>query len=171
MRIYPPTPISLQVLSVIQHTVAIVGHEHCGGALTALNEANRRRGPDKTERRHTISDSLYHVVESDRANDVHDKDSKDPHDAITRWLTPLVHRVKKLISTSMLPWDPEEQLRVVVEENVKLQMEFIVQLDEWVREHAPEKPVWVHGWVYDFSTGFIRDLGITRELGGDLEMA
>lgn len=144
-------------------TVVVVGHEHCGGALTALREAGNPPPEDQVERQHTLYDSLYHFVESFRGgqpNDVHDKDSKDPNDAITRWLTPLVDRVKELA----LPQEEEAALRVVIEENVKLQVANIVRLGGWVHSNAVKKPIWVHGWVYDFSTGFIRDLEITEKL-------
>jgi len=149
-----------------QHIV-VVGHEHCGGAITAMKEAHRPPYDDQLEHHHTHHDSLYHIVESlhkNKHNDVHDKDSKDPNDAITRWLTPLVNRVKTL----GLPFEEEAALRIVIEENVKMQVENLGQLDEWVRTHvdSEKRPVWVHGLVYDFSTGFIRDLKITKELGG-----
>ena len=143
-------------------TVAIVGHEHCGGAISALKAARRPPYEDQLERHHTLCDSLYHFIHKDHLNDVHDKDSKNPNDAITRWLTPLINRVKRL----PLPDMEEAAVKIVIEENVKMQIDNIAQLDEWVREHAEKRPVWVHGWVYDFSTGFIRDLNFTKKLGG-----
>ena len=147
------------------HTVIVVGHEHCGGAITAMKEAGDP--PSNDQRHHTLCDSLYHyveILEKGHRNDIHDKDSKDPNDAITRWLTPLVNRVRTLA----LPLEEEAALKVVIEENVEMQVENICQLDQWVRGNAKKKPVWVHGVVYDFSTGFIRDLKITKELGGGL---
>ncbi|KAF8449383.1 carbonic anhydrase [Boletus edulis BED1] len=148
--------------------VVVVGHEHCGGAITALKEA--RRPPSAEQRHHTLCDSLYHLVETFHINEIHDKDSNDPNDAITRWLTPLVDRIRKL----ELPAEEGTAVRIVIEENVKLQIKNIVQLEDWVRRNVREpdgRPatVWVHGWVYDFATGFIRDLDVTRELGGGSE--
>jgi len=151
---------AVKVLGV-QH-IAIVGHEHCGGAISALKAARRPAHEDQLERHHTLCDSLYHFVHKEQLNDIHDKDSKNPNDAITRWLTPLINRVKELC----LPDEEEAAVNIVIEENVKLQIENIAQLDGWVREHVEKRPVWVHGWVYDFHTGFIRDLEITKKLGG-----
>ncbi|KAG9309485.1 carbonic anhydrase [Chiua virens] len=147
----------------VQH-IAVVGHEHCGGAITAMKEATRPPHEDQMDHHHTLYDSLYHFVASRVSqNDIHDKDSKNPNDGLTRWLTPLVDHVRTLV----LPEEEEAALRIVIEENVKLQVNNIVGLDEWVRHNAREdrKPVWVHGLVYDFSTGLIRDLKFTKELG------
>lgn len=147
----------------VQHTVAVVGHEHCGGAITAMKEAHRPPYEDQLEHHHTVCDSLHHFVKSNRLNDVHDRNSKDPNDAITRWLTPLVHRVRQIKSS--LPSDEEKALQIVIEENVKMQVDNVAKLDEWVCGQVEKRPVYVHGWVHDFSTGFIRDLKITKELG------
>ncbi|KAF9219760.1 carbonic anhydrase [Gyrodon lividus] len=117
----------------VQH-IAIVGHRHCGGAITAMKEAALPVLPGQ---------------------------SNDPNDALTRWLTPLVDHVRKLA----LPEDQETALDVVIEENVKVQVNNLTQLDSFVRKSAKAKPVWVHGWVYDFSTGSIKDLEITKVLG------
>lgn len=149
------------------HAVVVVGHEHCGGAVTAMKEAHK--DPDQIKRHHTLQDSLYHVAElfheGLHLNEIHDEDSKNPNDAITRWLTPLVDRVRELV----LPEDEEGALKIVIEENVRLQVENLTrpQLEAYVRKSAKKKPVWVHGWVYDLSTGFIRDLQITKVLGAD----
>ena len=143
-------------------TVAVVGHDHCGGVITAIDQVFPSHPPyeDQLEHNYALHDSLYHSTHEDELNDVYDKNSKSPDNAITRWLTPLVKRVWEIRDS--LPTDKEERLKIVTEENVKLQIENIAQLDrEWVRKHGP---IWVHGWVYDFSTGFIRDLKITRKL-------
>lgn len=158
---------SLPLTSFVAHTVAVVGHKHCGGAITALREARRPPYEDKLEHHHTLYDSLYHIVESFqkvKVNDVHDKNSKDPNDALTRWLTPLINRVRELDLPADLP--EEEAVEIVLRENVKLQIENIAQLDGWLRQHVEKRPIWVHGWIYDFTTGFIEDLEITKELGG-----
>jgi carbonic anhydrase len=152
---------AIKVLGV-QH-IAVVGHEHCGGAITAMKEAHRPPYEDQLEHHHTVCDSLHHFVKSNRLNDVHDRNSKDPNDAITRWLTPLVHRVRQIKSS--LPSDEEKALQIVIEENVKMQVDNVAKLDEWVCGQVEKRPVYVHGWVHDFSTGFIRDLKITKELG------
>ncbi|KIJ65159.1 hypothetical protein HYDPIDRAFT_175185 [Hydnomerulius pinastri MD-312] len=143
----------------VQHVI-VVGHTHCGGAITAMKEASIPPGP--TKRHHTLVDSLYKVLEySSTPNEVHDEHSKDPSDALTRWLTPLVDHIRGLV----LPADEETALDVVVEENVKLQVKNLTQLEGFVQKSAKERPVWVHGWVYDFATGNMKDLQVTKELG------
>ena len=144
--------------------VVVVGHEHCGGAITAINEARRAPDPNQIKRHHTLQDSLHSIVElfhgGHNLSEVHDESSKDPNDAITRWLTPLVDRIRELIKCGKLPDDKEKALTLVVEENVKLQVDNLTspQVRAFVKKSAKKKPVWVHGWVYDFSTGIIRHL-------------
>lgn len=96
-----------------------------------------------------------------------DEASKDPNNAITRWLMPLVERVRRICPR--LPKDEQEALRIVVEENVRMQVENLTgpEIEAFVRKSAKRRPVWVHGWVYDFSTGIIRDLHITKLIGAD----
>lgn len=52
-------------------------------------------------------------------------------------------------------------LRLVVEENVRLQIQHLSQLsvmrDAW--ERNPDAPK-LHGWVYDIGTGIIKDVGV-----------
>ncbi|KAH0836415.1 carbonic anhydrase [Lanmaoa asiatica] len=136
---------ALKALAV-QHIV-VVGHEHCGGAITAMKEAARPEDPDKIKRHHTLQDSLYHVVEllkGHHSNDIHDEESKDPSDAITRWLTPLVNRVRELV----LPHDIESALRIVVEENVKLQVENLTQPQlQAVREEIGQEEASLGAWL------------------------
>ncbi|KAF9244092.1 carbonic anhydrase [Melanogaster broomeanus] len=153
---------ALQALAV-QHVV-VVGHTHCGGAITAMKEAALPQEPAQPKRHHTLIDSLYHVLDMSHShvNDIHDEDSKHPTDALTRWLTPLVDRVRTLA----LPKMEEAALNIVIEENVKMQVENLAKLESFVKKSAKAKPVWVHGWVYDFSSGFIKDLEVTTELGG-----
>ena len=144
-------------------TVVVVGHDHCGGVITTIDQVFPTLVPyeDQLERNYALHDSLYHSTHEDELNDVYDKNSKSPDNAITRWLTPLVNHVEKI--RDRLPSDKEERLRIVTEENVKLQIENIAQLDrEWLKKHGP---IWVHGWVYNFNTGIIRNLRIHRKLG------
>ncbi|KAG8215028.1 hypothetical protein J3R82DRAFT_8436 [Butyriboletus roseoflavus] len=132
-----------------------------------MNEARRPQGTDQVKRHHTLQDSLYHLVElaQGHLNEIHDEDSNNPNDALTRWLNPLVDRLRGID----LPPDDEEALRICVEENVKFQVDNLTrpQFGAFVKKSAKTTPVWVHGWVYDFSTGFIRDLEITKVVGED----
>jgi len=155
----------------IQHIV-VVGHEHCGGVVSAMKEA--RRPPSvsgsQTKRRHIIQDSIYHVVEEIFHVHIHKDEPHDseevsvresPNNAVTRWMTPLIDRLRGVV----LPEDEEGALRIATEENVRMQVETLGGMEEFVKTWAKKKPVWVHGWVYDTSTGFLRDLEITRVLG------
>jgi len=156
----------------VQHVV-IVGHEHCGGVITAMHGASHPlEDGAHAKRHHTLQDSLYHAIEEVFNLHLHDetKESDEaastresPNDALTRWITPLSDRLRGID----LPEDRERALQIAVEENVKMQVENLAGLEAFVKKWAKRRPVWVHGWVYDFATGFLRDLHITKVLGGE----
>jgi len=89
--------------------------------------------------------------------------------ALTRWLSPLVNLSKEHMHT--LPEDKSAALRVLVEENVKAQVENIaanpVITTAWEKyekegENGKQKKVFVHGWVYGLEDGRLRDLGVSH---------
>ncbi|KAH7885804.1 carbonic anhydrase [Phlebopus sp. FC_14] len=148
---------ALRALSV-QHII-VVGHTNCGGVLTAMERARSPRGALGNHLK--IVDSLYYetndpIGNSDEANG---EGAVDPDSALQRWLTPLVDRLRGL--------PPPLELEHATEENVKLQVENLASLRGFVQTSAAKKPVWIHGWVYDFATGFIKNLHITRQLGAE----
>jgi len=49
----------------------------------------------------------------------------------------------------------EERLKVLVEENVRLQLKNLLLIDE-VKEGVEQKKLSCHGWVYDLGTGLIK---------------
>ncbi|KIK92745.1 hypothetical protein PAXRUDRAFT_829673 [Paxillus rubicundulus Ve08.2h10] len=138
-----------------QHVV-IVGHRNCGGAHAALDAA-REPEPDAGH----VTDKHGGKPKHNLHHHTTDKQApRDPNDALTTWLAPLIDRVKQL----SLPPDADAALDIVVEENVKLQVNNLTKLESFVKKSA-KGPVWVHGWVFNFSTGFLKDLQITQVLG------
>ncbi|KAJ3783913.1 carbonic anhydrase [Lentinula aff. detonsa] len=89
----------------------------------------------------------------------------DPADApLNRWLAPLTTLAASLEISSA---PANEALPLLIQENVKAQVNNLCRTEviakAWANGKSPKgKEVWVHGWVYDVSTGTIRDLGISR---------
>jgi len=144
-------PEDTNVLAVLRYAVdylgvehvAIVGHTSCGGAnaslAAALSGAANQDGPIAT-------------IPSEPA----DSD-------LNRWLEPLT-RIATSLPLSSLPKD--EALQLVVEANVKTQVEKLANSEvirnAWTQGTPKGQKVWIHGWVYDLSTGLLRDLNISR---------
>ncbi|KAJ7063499.1 carbonic anhydrase [Mycena amicta] len=127
----------------VEHVV-IVGHTECGGAAACFGAAHSP----------AFSESATSCV----------VDPSLPVDApLNQWLTPLTKLVASLKLSSV---SKEEALPVVVEENVKQQVENLSKastiLDAWANKSKKGKDVWVHGWVYDLAKGELRDLGVSR---------
>ncbi|KAI9568007.1 carbonic anhydrase [Boletus coccyginus] len=161
----------------VQHVV-IVGHDHCGGVISAIDTALSSTGgtshdnapcgnpADETSPNDYIfRDSLYQPLKSVHGDQLNDTSDGPPYPRLVAWLEPLVRLVKELKRDGKLPANPEERLNFVIGESVKLQINNFAKLDDFVRRRA-KRPVWVHGWVYDFTNGVIRDLQVTRVLGG-----
>ncbi len=64
-------------------------------------------------------------------------------------------RVDELILTQALSPSREERLQMMVEENVRLQIEHLREYP-FVREAIAEGRLKLHGWVYDMESGHIR---------------
>lgn len=84
-------------------------------------------------------------------------------DPLNRWL----HPVTALAASLQLSAAPkEEALPILVEENVKTQVENICKAaiikKAWASKSAKGKDVFVHGLVFDLATGKLNDLGVTR---------
>ena len=88
---------------------------------------------------------------------------------LTRWLGPLVNLSKEHMHD--LPEDKSTALRILVEENVKAQVENIATnavitnaWEKYVKEgdSGKQKKVYVHGWVYGLEDGRLRDLGVSH---------
>lgn len=126
--------------------VVIVGHSECGGAAACLGAVQREdfRPEDQVATIPTI-----------------------PIEApLNRWLEPLSKFVGGLgISTT----PSREALPIVVEENVKRQVENLCKakiiVDAWTKGTPKGQEVHVHGWVYELAQGRLRDLGISRGPG------
>ncbi len=61
---------------------------------------------------------------------------------------------EKLVSLQM-QIDPEQRLRLIVEENVRLQLEHLQEYP-FVRDAMKESKLSIHGWVYDMTSGGIK---------------
>jgi len=124
-------------------TVIVVGHTECGGAAACLGAAQTKG---------FNSEGSFATVPS------------VPVEApLNRWLEPLA----KLVGTLGVSTTPaKEALPVVVEENVKHQVENLCKtqtiINAWTKGTPKGQDVRVHGWVYVIATGRLKDLGISR---------
>ncbi|KAF9482796.1 carbonic anhydrase [Pholiota conissans] len=127
----------------VQHVI-IVGHTECGGAAACLGAA---QSPTLNLEEPAIATISSLPAES----------------ALNRWLEPLT-RLAASLHLSSIPH--AEALPVVVEENVKIQVEHLANTqtitDAWTKGTRKGQSVWIHGWVYDLHTGRLRDLNISR---------
>ena len=117
------------------HTVIIVGHSGCGGASASLTAVQSEYGSAQTLPQYPASHAL------------------------NRWLAPLTEFVQSLGVASM---PVAEALPVVVDANVKRQVENLSQTAAIKRAREEGKKVWIHGWVYELATGKLRDLEVSR---------
>lgn len=118
------------------HAVIIAGHSECGGVGASLKAVQSGGSPDRTLPEYPASYPL------------------------NQWLAPLTEFVATL-GDSVLKKPFEEALQIVVEANVKRQVEHLSKAAVIAKA---EKEVWVHGWVHDLATGRLRDLGISRRV-------
>lgn len=90
-------------------------------------------------------------------------DSKDP---LSTWLAPLTDLARDVASST----DKENQLQKLIEENVRAQV-LNISRSTSIRRVWAERNVQIHGWIYDLSTGRLRDLGcsVDRTTRGDSE--
>jgi len=66
-------------------------------------------------------------------------------------------RVDEKVAALHIELTPEKRLQLIVEENVRLQLEHL-QDYPFIRKALAEKKVNLHGWVYDIATGEIKIL-------------
>ncbi|KAK7054688.1 hypothetical protein VNI00_003151 [Paramarasmius palmivorus] len=121
--------------------VAIVGHSECGGAAACFNAAS------SFQPGHACA--TVPVLPTDAP--------------LNKWLQSLTELAASLQLSSV---PASEALPVLVEENVRMQVENLAQssviVNAWQNKSAKGKDVWIHGWVYDISQGRLKDLGVTR---------
>ncbi|KAL1738924.1 carbonic anhydrase, partial [Schizophyllum fasciatum] len=127
----------------VEHVV-VVGHSECGGATACLNA------------------SVQLLEDADKPAVCDPAQAVDA--PLNRWLAPLT-RLAADLKLSSAPRD--EALDALVEENVKAQVENIIQTPTiqkaWQNGKSPRgKEVWVHGWVFDLSIGKLKDLEISQ---------
>ncbi|KAJ2920895.1 hypothetical protein H1R20_g2157, partial [Candolleomyces eurysporus] len=126
----------------VEHVV-IVGHTECGGAAACLGASQ--------------NPSL------DLKNAIATVPSLPADSSLNRWLEPLT-RLAASLGLSSTPH--QEALPVVVEENVKMQVDMLAKTvtinDAWTKGTPKGQQVWIHGWVYDIATGKLKDLNVSR---------
>lgn len=64
-------------------------------------------------------------------------------------------RVDEKLASLHMQIDSEHRMQLIVEENVRLQLEHLQEYP-FVRSAMQEEKLSIHGWVYDMSTGDIR---------------
>jgi Carbonic anhydrase len=64
-------------------------------------------------------------------------------------------RIDEKIRALHIEMTKEQRMRLIVEENVRLQLEHLREFP-FVKRATKEKKLNVHGWVYDMSTGEIK---------------
>jgi carbonic anhydrase len=128
-------------LVLLFYPVVVVGHSECGGASTCLNAA---QNPS------FAADGSITTIPS-----------LSPDAPLNRWLGPLTKHVKSLELSGM---PKEEALPIVVQENVKWQVERVCKTQPIINAWSKKEKVWVHGCVYDLASGRLRDLGISKGL-------
>ncbi|ESK89849.1 carbonic anhydrase [Moniliophthora roreri MCA 2997] len=124
----------------VEHVV-VVGHTECGGAAACFNAAPSFQPGHACAVVPTLPTSA----------------------PLNKWLQPLTALAASLQLSSV---PASEALPIIVEENVKAQVENLAQspviMNAWQNKSAKGKDVWIHGWVYDISQGKLKDLGVTR---------
>lgn len=116
-----------------------MGHTGCGGAAACVAAAPKYSGTGDV------------VVIEDY-----------PHDApLNKWLTPLT-----LLAHKMSLPDKPEALRMLVEENIRVQVANLSKSETVLQSKAkgfgiPGQGVWVHGWIYEVETGKLVDMNIS----------
>lgn len=116
-----------------------MGHSECGGASACLGAVQRET----------------FVLEGEIATI-----PTIPADApLNSWLEPLT-RLAATLGVSATPL--KEALPIVVEENVKRQVENVSKSEVIAGAWTKGLEVRIHGWVYELSQGRLRDLDISR---------
>ncbi|KAK7020469.1 inositol polyphosphate phosphatase [Favolaschia claudopus] len=122
----------------VEHVV-VVGHSECGGAAACFGAANSAHF-NPSAQVCTIVPGL------------------EPDAPLNQWLTPLT----KLVAALKLSSVPKaEALPLIVEENVRRQVQNLCMAQTIVDAWTDNKKVWVHGWVYDLAKG---DNGVPQDL-------
>lgn len=127
----------------------VVGHSECGGAHASLIAARANPSPSPNKPIITIPSA--------------------PADApLNLWLEPLT-RLAISLNLSSVP--ESTALPIVVDENVKDQVFKLTQtqtiIDAWTKGTPKGQSVWIHGWVYELDTGYLRDLNISQGPPGE----
>lgn len=130
---------------LIFHVVVIVGHTECGGAKASLDAVLNNPNMNVKETVVTIPPSEHGHSSSDESLNV--------------WLEPLT----KLLFTEGVHLKEEKyRLLEAVKENVKKQVENVVNSEPIQFAWKRKQEVHVHGWLYHLDTGKLEDLKYSR---------
>lgn len=115
-----------------------MGHSGCGGAAACLGAVQRED--------FVLEENIATIATV-------------PADApLNRWLEPLT-RLAATLGVSTTP--SQEALPILVEENVKRQVENVCKSEVITGAWTKGLEVHIHGWVYELSQGRLRDLHIS----------
>ncbi|KAK0228628.1 carbonic anhydrase [Armillaria fumosa] len=124
----------------VEHVV-VVGHSECGGASACFNAAPS----------YTSGEPCATVV------------GHSPEEAINKWLYPVTALAASLHLSSA---PKEEALPILIEENVKMQVDNLSQTpaitNAWKNKNGKGKDVYIHGWVFDLASGRLKDLRVSQ---------
>ena len=136
----PPTAYFLLLFVFARFTVVIVGHSECGGAKACLAAAQSGDVDASDEEVVTVG-------------------SVSAEDPLNQWLAPLTRLAVSLGVSSV---SPTEALPLLVDENVKAQVDKLSKSTVIQGAWAAGKDVEIHGLVYELATGELKDLGISQ---------
>lgn len=122
-----------------------MGHSKCGGVTAALAAAQANSDPSLTLNNEAASDPL------------------------NLWLAPITKLALEL-KPRYFSKSEDDALEFLIEQNVKRQVDNIAKTEAmktvWLNEmKGLGRKVRVHGWIYDLSTGLLKDLDVTRGPG------
>lgn len=144
--------------------IIVMGHYGCGGVQAAMLPKHDTTGdPSRTAVQHWIDPIRQTFSSSNRSEIVSFREANEGK------------------TTVELPKFEDPAFRALIEENVKVSVSNIVasavmnqHWTAYLAQHksrraesgAPLKPVYVHGFVYDISTGHVTDLGVSAGPNG-----
>lgn len=128
----------------------VVGHEACGGVDACIPNPYPDQAQNKGFLGEWLTPLTIHALEGEWTPPL---SNPPPEKSLRETLLTLVQEDQR-----------DEALRILVEENVKLQVQNLSQHKDLVQPPGPE--VLIHGWVYDVNSGRLRVLeDVTRPAG------
>lgn len=129
--------------------VAVVGHTHCGGIQAAFDSPK----PDATTGQGKFYCRPAEVVAHTTAGS-HYEGQEEEDWALNNFLTPLITLRHQLPSTTTI--------MDLTLENVRMNVNNLVNSSAIQHAWEAGKKVCVHGWVYDIGSGLLSDVGVSK---------